>query len=88
MGITCICSYVFWFGDLNFRLTGEATTSAEDIRTMVAKDEIKKLIEKDQLLLVRREGRAFQKLNERLPQFPPTFKFEHGTNDYDMKLVD
>ncbi|XP_058053734.1 phosphatidylinositol 4,5-bisphosphate 5-phosphatase A-like isoform X3 [Anopheles bellator] len=77
--------YVFWFGDLNFRLTGEATTSADDIRTMVARDELKQLIEKDQLLLVRREGRAFQKLQERLPQFPPTFKFEHGTNDYDMK---
>lgn len=77
--------YVFWFGDLNFRLTGEATTSAEEIRAMVAKDELKKLIEKDQLLLVRREVRAFQNLQERLPQFPPTFKFEHGSNDYDMK---
>nr|XP_029710119.1 phosphatidylinositol 4,5-bisphosphate 5-phosphatase A-like isoform X3 [Aedes albopictus] len=77
--------YVFWFGDLNFRLTGEATTSADEIRAMVARDELKKLIEKDQLLLVRREGRAFQKLQERLPQFPPTFKFEHGSNDYDMK---
>uniref|UniRef100_A0AAG5DM21 Inositol polyphosphate-related phosphatase domain-containing protein n=1 Tax=Anopheles atroparvus TaxID=41427 RepID=A0AAG5DM21_ANOAO len=77
--------YVFWFGDLNFRLTGEATTSADEIRAMVARDELKQLIEKDQLLLVRREGRAFQKLQERLPQFPPTFKFEHGSNEYDMK---
>ncbi|KFB38383.1 AGAP011644-PA-like protein [Anopheles sinensis] len=77
--------YVFWFGDLNFRLTGEATTSADEIRAMVARDELKQLIEKDQLLLVRREGRAFQKLQERLPQFPPTFKFEHGTSEYDMK---
>lgn len=85
--IFLIFSYVFWFGDLNFRLTGEATTSAEEIRAMVARDELKKLIEKDQLLLVRREGRAFQKLQERLPQFPPTFKFEHGSNEYDMKFV-
>ncbi|XP_035898207.1 phosphatidylinositol 4,5-bisphosphate 5-phosphatase A-like isoform X4 [Anopheles stephensi] len=77
--------YVFWFGDLNFRLTGEATTSADEIRAMVARDELKQLIEKDQLLLVRREGRAFSQLQERLPQFPPTFKFEHGSNDYDMK---
>ncbi|XP_053680610.1 inositol polyphosphate 5-phosphatase K-like [Anopheles nili] len=77
--------YVFWFGDLNFRLTGEATTSADEIRAMVARDELKQLIEKDQLLLVRREGRAFKELQERLPQFPPTFKFEHGSNDYDMK---
>lgn len=78
-------SYVFWFGDLNFRLTGEATTSPDEIRAMVARDELKQLIERDQLLLVRREGRAFQKLQERLPQFPPTFKFEHGSNEYDMK---
>uniref|UniRef100_A0A182WEK7 Inositol polyphosphate-related phosphatase domain-containing protein n=1 Tax=Anopheles minimus TaxID=112268 RepID=A0A182WEK7_9DIPT len=77
--------YVFWFGDLNFRLTGEATTSADEIRAMVARDELKQLIEKDQLLLVRREGRAFSQLQERLPQFPPTFKFEHGSNEYDMK---
>ncbi|XP_052903278.1 phosphatidylinositol 4,5-bisphosphate 5-phosphatase A-like isoform X3 [Anopheles moucheti] len=77
--------YVFWFGDLNFRLTGEATTSADEIRAMVARDELKQLIEKDQLLLVRREGRAFGQLQERLPQFPPTFKFEHGSNEYDMK---
>ncbi|XP_040163687.1 phosphatidylinositol 4,5-bisphosphate 5-phosphatase A-like isoform X3 [Anopheles arabiensis] len=77
--------YVFWFGDLNFRLTGEATTSADEIRAMVARDELKQLIEKDQLLLVRREGRAFAQLQERLPQFPPTFKFEHGSNEYDMK---
>ncbi|ETN67411.1 skeletal muscle/kidney enriched inositol 5-phosphatase [Anopheles darlingi] len=77
--------YVFWFGDLNFRLTGEATTSPDEIRAMVARDELKQLIERDQLLLVRREGRAFQKLQERLPQFPPTFKFEHGSNEYDMK---
>uniref|UniRef100_A0A182Q6W8 Inositol polyphosphate-related phosphatase domain-containing protein n=1 Tax=Anopheles farauti TaxID=69004 RepID=A0A182Q6W8_9DIPT len=77
--------YVFWFGDLNFRLTGEATTSADEIRAAVARDELKQLIEKDQLLLVRREGRAFSRLQERLPQFPPTFKFEHGSNDYDMK---
>lgn len=37
--------------------------------------------------MIRRQGRAFTRLEERLPAFPPTFKFEHGTSDYDMKWV-
>lgn len=52
---------------------------------MVENDQLDKLIEKDQLLLVRRQKRAFHNLEERLPAFPPTFKFEHGTCDYDLK---
>lgn len=80
-----VYSYVFWFGDLNFRLTGEATSSPQDIKEMVADDRLEELIEKDQLSLIRRQGRAFTQLEERLPAFPPTFKFEPGTSDYDMK---
>ncbi|XP_055688987.1 phosphatidylinositol 4,5-bisphosphate 5-phosphatase A-like isoform X1 [Lutzomyia longipalpis] len=77
--------YVFWFGDLNFRLTGEATTSPEDIRAEVKKDNLGELMQKDQLLLVMNQERAFSELTERLPAFPPTFKFEPGTQEYDMK---
>lgn len=79
---------MFWFGDLNFRLTGETTTSPTDIRDLVLQDKLTELIEKDQLLLVRKQGKAFAELEERLPAFPPTFKFEHGTSEYDMKYVD
>lgn len=50
-------------------------------------DKLADLIEKDQLELVRRQGKAFAELEERLPAFPPTFKFEHGTSEYDMKCV-
>lgn len=78
-------SYVLWFGDLNFRLHGEATTSPEDIRQLVKEDRLKELLKKDQLTKVMRDNRAFHELEERLPAFPPTFKFEHGTSDYDMK---
>lgn len=78
-------SYVFWFGDLNFRLTKEDELSQSDIKEMVQKDKLDELIELDQLSLIRRQGRAFTRLEERLPAFPPTFKFEHGTSDYDMK---
>lgn len=76
-------SYVFWFGDLNFRLNGETTPS--HIRDKVANDHLSELIDHDQLVQVRSDRRAFQELEERLPAFPPTFKFERGTSDYDLK---
>lgn len=78
-------SYVFWFGDLNFRLTDEDEVSPSDIKRLVQHDKLDDLIVLDQLSMIRRQGRAFTRLEERLPAFPPTFKFEHGTSDYDMK---
>lgn len=76
---------MFWFGDLNFRLTGETTTTPNDIKELIDKDRLVELMQKDQLSLIRRQGRGFVQLDERLPAFPPTFKFEHGTNDYDLR---
>lgn len=78
-------SYVFWFGDLNFRLNAEDELSETQIRSMVHQDKLEELMQHDQLSMIRRQGRAFSRLEERLPAFPPTFKFEHGTSDYDMK---
>jgi len=75
--------YVFWFGDLNFRLTGES--SPEHIRNLVQEDKLKELIVKDELILIRQQGRAFNELTERTPTFPPTFKFKLGTSEYDLK---
>lgn len=80
-------SYVFWFGDLNFRLTEEKTLTPEQIRGMIKADRLDELIAMDQLVMVRSQGKAFGELNERLPAFPPTFKFEHGSSEYDMKYV-
>lgn len=76
---------MFWFGDLNFRLTDETTTTPSEIKELVDHDKLPQLIQKDQLLMVRTEGRAFKELEERLPAFPPTFKFEHGSSEYDLK---
>lgn len=83
--LTLLNSYVFWFGDLNFRLTDETTTTPIEIKELVESDKLPELIQKDQLLMVRTEGRAFKELEERLPAFPPTFKFEHGSSEYDLK---
>lgn len=80
--------YVFWFGDLNFRLYGNDESTdlpPETIRDMIRNDKLGELLKRDQLSIAMCEGRAFSDLVERLPQFPPTFKFEPGTDEYDMK---
>lgn len=66
-------------------MTGEATTSPEDVRALVEDERLEELLEKDQLKLVMEQKRAFHNLTERMPNFPPTFKFEHGSSEYDMK---
>ena len=75
--------FVFWFGDLNFRLTGD--DSAWDVRGMVEQGKLEELFDKDQLLLVRETGNAFNLMQEEKPKFAPTFKFVEGSSDYDLK---
>jgi len=64
--------FVFWFGDLNFRLSGEM--SAWDVRTDVENMRYADLLKLDQLNLLREKGSAFSLLEEQQPDFAPTFK--------------
>lgn len=80
--------YVFWFGDLNFRifkLDSDDNLSQEEIRDLIKKESMNELVTRDQLANAMCTGDAFSELVERHPQFPPTFKFEPGTSNYDMK---
>ncbi|XP_032596961.1 phosphatidylinositol 4,5-bisphosphate 5-phosphatase A isoform X2 [Drosophila grimshawi] len=75
--------FVFWFGDLNFRLSGDM--SAWDVRGAVDHARYEELLKLDQLILLRETGNAFSLLDEQRPNFAPTFKFIEGTNEYDLK---
>jgi len=76
--------YVFWIGDLNFRLDSEKL-AFDEVDLMVSKDELGKLLSFDQLSRARKSGDAFSELNETLPTFPPSFKYRVGTSTYDPK---
>jgi len=76
--------YIFWMGDLNFRIE-ENSFNVDEIVESVEKGEFSKLLAKDQLLRVQKEDKAFQELSEKLPTFPPTYKFKIGTVEYDKK---
>ncbi|KAK4049698.1 hypothetical protein OIV83_003973 [Microbotryomycetes sp. JL201] len=71
--------HLIWFGDLNYRLD-------------LPRDQVAKLVQQrtwdllfpfDQLNLARRHDLAFSGFKEAELQFPPTFKFDKGTDEYD-----
>lgn len=79
-----LTSYIFWIGDLNFRLNGE-DLSAADIDVLVKQKQLKELLERDQLKMVMREGQAFAELSEENITFPPTYKYEFESQEFDLK---
>jgi len=79
-----LISYVFWIGDLNFRLNAENLT-ASDIETLVKKGKLNELFKRDQLKMVMEENQAFAELNENNIAFPPTYKYEFESQEFDLK---
>ena len=70
---------VIWLGDFNYRV---------DLPYEVVKDEVLKgnlegLFEKDQLNLQMVKGETFPYYNEMQITFPPTYKFDNDSDEYD-----
>ncbi|KAG7318521.1 hypothetical protein KOW79_018276 [Hemibagrus wyckioides] len=71
---------VFWFGDLNFRI--------EDLEMHVVKaaidnNKLSMLWDKDQLNMAKDTETVLEGFQEGPLKFPPTYKFDVGTNTYD-----
>ncbi|CDW57373.1 72 kDa inositol polyphosphate 5 phosphatase [Trichuris trichiura] len=78
--------YVFWFGDMNFRLTID-DFMVENFNGLPPRTaDIKVLMEKDQLINVLKEGKPLAKFEEHPIQFLPTYKFNFGENTYATQL--
>jgi len=76
--------YVFWFGDLNFRLD-DPSLSAQEILDHINQDDLSTLLNKDQLKHAMKQDLAFSGFSEMEINFKPTFKFHAGTTDYKLK---
>ncbi|XP_048751805.1 inositol polyphosphate 5-phosphatase K-like isoform X2 [Ostrea edulis] len=72
--------YVFWMGDLNFRID---KYSREEVEKYIEKKDFETLLKQDQLMKCREEGLIFCDFEEGKVDFPPTYKFDKGTDDYD-----
>lgn len=75
---------VFWFGDLNFRLEVDSF-STNEIISLVSQNDLKLLLEKDELNQTISNSKAFAGFSECKISFNPTYKFKPNTQDYDRK---
>ncbi|XKL59403.1 hypothetical protein PGB90_000419 [Kerria lacca] len=77
--------YVYWFGDLNFRLIEDSSLSSSEILKKIEMKQTEFLMKQDQLKQVMRNGEAFSELIEGEVNFPPSYKYFIGSQDYDLK---
>ncbi|KAJ3130038.1 hypothetical protein HK098_006750 [Nowakowskiella sp. JEL0407] len=64
--------YIFWFGDLNYRIN----LSRSEADELLSKKNFKDMFSKDQLTKELKNGSIFPKYREAPITFPPTFKFD------------
>lgn len=70
---------VFWASDSNYRIS----LSNEEVRRLISEERWDTLYENDQLNLGMVAGETFRYYNEGMIHFPPTYKFDNGTDHYD-----
>lgn len=72
---------IFWSGDLNYRVPMEP----DEFRTVLSSEYgIERLVEMDQLTVERRRSRSvWSNFDEAAITFPPTFKYDRGTSNFD-----
>ena len=70
---------VIWFGDFNYRIG----LSDDRARRLVQAGDLETLYENDQLNLQMVAGMVFQYYSESRINFPPTYRFDLGTDNYD-----
>uniref|UniRef100_A0A803TVV6 Inositol polyphosphate-5-phosphatase J n=1 Tax=Anolis carolinensis TaxID=28377 RepID=A0A803TVV6_ANOCA len=71
---------VFWFGDLNFRIE---SLDIRFVKYAIDSNMLHQLWEKDQLNIAKTTWPILKGFQEGPLNFPPTFKFDVGTNMYD-----
>ncbi|XP_035786596.1 inositol polyphosphate 5-phosphatase OCRL-like [Anopheles albimanus] len=72
--------HIFWIGDLNYRLDGPEMTQ----EFVNSKDrDYNQLYQYDQLYVEKRRARIFRDYKEGKILFPPTYKYNPGTDEWD-----
>ncbi|TRY55113.1 hypothetical protein DNTS_034530 [Danionella cerebrum] len=71
---------VFWFGDLNFRIDD---LDMQVVKGAIDNNKLSVLWEKDQLNLAKDNEPVLEGFHEGPLKFPPTYKFDVGTDTYD-----
>ncbi|CAK5060686.1 unnamed protein product [Meloidogyne enterolobii] len=70
---------VFWLGDFNYRIS----LSGDEVKRAINLNNFEYIAEYDQLLQQKNMGNAFTNFNEGQLNFPPTYKYDTFSDDYD-----
>lgn len=71
--------YVFWCGDLNYRID----MPNDRCRSLIGESRWNELLELDQLMVQRKEKNVFRGFYEAPILFPPTYKYNVMEDTYD-----
>ena len=71
--------FIFWFGDFNYRID----MTREEVLDLIRSKSFAKLLENDQLKKQMSLRKVFEGFEEAKISFPPTYKYDPGTNIYD-----
>lgn len=71
--------YVFWCGDFNYRID----MGNDEVKELIRQQNWDALLQKDQLKIQQSEGKAFKNFIEKPINFPPTYKYDLFSDDYD-----
>ena len=71
---------VYWFGDLNYRITD---ITSDQVKKMIDLNELDVLYQYDQLRIQQEKKKVLAGYNEGSLTFPPTYKYDIGTDDWD-----
>jgi len=71
---------VFWLGDLNYRLSD---LDCQEVKELLTEGNYGLLQEQDQFIIQRQQRRVFIGYKEGDITFPPTYKYDPGTSDWD-----
>jgi len=72
--------FVFWLGDLNFRVN----LPRDEIVKLVTQKKWREILQHDQLHKAQDEKLAFSDYTEGTINFPPTYKYKPGTEEFDL----
>lgn len=71
--------YVFWCGDFNYRVD----LDKDEIRLLISQNNLQRVLEQDQLIQQKAQGLVFKNCFEGEITFPPTYKYDLFSDDYD-----